>query len=108
MAIDTRVTKDSLARELVGRLEIPLHEAVQLLDKVFDCMREHLHDGAVVEIDDLLSIAVSGRAELREDDSGGFSAFAPKKRTLSACGTTTRSGVVARSRSPNTVDHVGG
>ena len=84
MAIDTRVTKDSLARELVGRLEIPLHEAVQLLDKVFDCMREHLHDGAVVEIDDLLSIAVSGTAELREDDSGGFAAFAPKKRTLSA------------------------
>ncbi|MCZ6786438.1 MAG: ATP-binding protein [Planctomycetota bacterium] len=84
MATDTRVTKEVLARELVARLEVPLHEAVQLLDKVFDCMREHLHDGAVVEIDDLLSIAVSGKAELREDESGGFAAFAPKKRTLSA------------------------
>ena len=84
MAIETTVTKAILARELVARLEVPLHEAVQILDKVFDCMREHLHDGAVVEIDDLLSIAVSGKAELREDESGGFAAFAPKKRTLSA------------------------
>ncbi|MEE8104301.1 MAG: ATP-binding protein [Planctomycetota bacterium] len=84
MPNEVRVTKEKLARDLMSRLKIPLSESVRLLDKVFEAMREHLRDGSVVEIDDLLSLSISGQPEIREDDSGGFSAFAPEVKTLSA------------------------
>lgn len=84
MATLTRVTKDRLARDLAARQKLAEEDAVQILRALCDCIREHLRAGSSVELGDLLSIIVSGGPEIREDESGGFSAYATKGRILAA------------------------
>jgi anti-sigma regulatory factor (Ser/Thr protein kinase) len=82
MATKTRVTADQLARDLARRLDVDEQRAQELLDGLCAALRDHLQAGQVVEVADLFRLAVSGRAELREDESGGFSAYAPSERAL--------------------------
>jgi anti-sigma regulatory factor (Ser/Thr protein kinase) len=78
----TRVTIGDLARDLAQRLGVSVEEAHRFLAETCDSMRDSLSEGRTVELGDLVSLAVSGRAELREDESGGFSAYAPTNRGL--------------------------
>jgi anti-sigma regulatory factor (Ser/Thr protein kinase) len=82
MSTRTRVTTANLAREVAQRLELSPEQAQRLLEEVFASLREHLQSGQVVEVGELFTLAVSGGAELREDDSGGFSAYAPRSKGL--------------------------
>lgn len=78
----TRVTLDDLARDLAQRLGVSVEDAYRFLAETCDSMRDSLSEGRTVELGDLISLALSGRAELREDESGGFSAYAPTNRGL--------------------------
>ncbi|MHC4547761.1 MAG: ATP-binding protein [Planctomycetota bacterium] len=84
MATPTRVTLEDLARDLAAKLQISEAEACRFLVEACASMRDSLSGGRTVELGDLISLAVSGRPELREDESGGFSAYAPKIRGLAA------------------------
>lgn len=78
------VNTDELARILAQRLGIREAEAKHMLGEVCSCLRDSLSAGTPVELLDLVNLSVEGRAELREDESGGFSAYAPSRRALSA------------------------
>jgi len=80
----TPVGKDEIARALSERLHVPGEEARRLLEEFCGVMREHLANGVTVEFEDLLRLAVAGAPEIREDESGGFSPYAPKARRLVA------------------------
>jgi len=84
MRSGSKVTTEELVRDIARRLSIPEEEARRVLDGVCGTLREHLSDGSVVELGDLISLAVRGRPEIREDESGGFSAYAPKARSIAA------------------------
>jgi len=75
---------EDLARDLADRLGVTETEARRFLQEACSSMKDSLRDGRTVELGDLLSLAISGRPELREDESGGFSAYAPKIRGLAA------------------------
>jgi len=78
------VKTDDLARMLAQRLGIREAEAKHMLGEMCSCLRDSLSAGRGVELGDLVSLAVQGRPELREDESGGFSAYAPTNRALAA------------------------
>ncbi len=78
------VNTDELARQLAQRLGVREAEAKHMLGEVCSCLRDSLSAGRPVELGDLVSLTVEGRPELREDESGGFSAYAPTRRALSA------------------------
>ncbi|MFI5403177.1 MAG: ATP-binding protein [Planctomycetota bacterium] len=78
------VNTEELARQLAQRLGVREAEAKHMLGEVCSCLRDSLSAGRPVELGDLVSLSVEGRAELREDESGGFSAYAPDRRALSA------------------------
>jgi len=82
MTTGTRVTLKDLARELAPRLAVGEEQARALLDQLCDTLKDCLSRGHTVEIGDLFSLSVAGGAELREDESGGFSAYAPSERGL--------------------------
>ncbi|MHC4958842.1 MAG: ATP-binding protein [Planctomycetota bacterium] len=82
MATKTRVTADQLARDLARRLDVDEQKAHEILKGFCGALRDHLQAGQVVEVADLFRLAVTGQAELREDESGGFSAYAPTERGL--------------------------
>ncbi len=84
MGTITKVDKDRLARDLAERLKGTPADAARCLRELCDLIRRHLQAGHAVELGDLLSISVAGGPEIREDDSGGFSAFAAKNRVLAA------------------------
>jgi len=78
------VNTDELARQLAQRLGVREAEAKHMLGEVCSCLRDSLSAGRPVELGDLVSLSVEGRPELREDESGGFSAYAPNRRALAA------------------------
>jgi anti-sigma regulatory factor (Ser/Thr protein kinase)/CheY-like chemotaxis protein len=78
------VNTDELARMLAQRLGIREAEAKHMLGEMCSCLRDSLSSGKGVELGDLVSLTVAGRPELREDESGGFSAYAPTARELAA------------------------
>jgi len=82
MGTIARIDKDRLARDLAERLQGAPADAARFLRELCELIRRHLQAGHAVELGDLLSISVAGGPEIREDDSGGFSAFAPKSRVL--------------------------
>lgn len=84
MAVKTRVTNRDLLRRLAKKTGKPVDELQGVLGAVYDTVREFLEQGSEVELGDLLSLAVEGGPEIREDESGGFSAFAPTRKSLSA------------------------
>ncbi|NJN14723.1 MAG: hypothetical protein HC813_03695, partial [Planctomycetes bacterium] len=84
MTHSTRVTSTELVREVAQRLRVTPEQASQYVQAVCETLRNFLQQGSVVELGDLLSLAVSGGAELREDESGGFSAYAPSSRGIAA------------------------
>jgi len=82
MATRTRLTSEELAQDLARALHIPSEDATAVVKAVSSALRRHLGAGQVVELGDLFTISVIGNAELREDESGGFSAYAPTNRSL--------------------------
>lgn len=78
------VNTDELAKQLAQRLGVREAEAKHMLGEVCSCMRDSLAAGRPVELGDLVNLSVEGRPELREDESGGFSAYAPSRRALAA------------------------
>ncbi len=84
MANSTRVSTGEIVRELAQRLRVTPEQASHYLQAVCETLRGFLQQGNEVELGDLLSLAVSGGPELREDESGGFSAYAPAHRGIAA------------------------
>lgn len=82
MALKTRVTSAELVRETARQLDIPEGEAKRYLRALCTTLRAALNDGRVVELGDLFTLSVLGGPELREDESGGFSAYAAKQREI--------------------------
>jgi len=78
------VNTEELARQLAQRLGVREAEAKHMLGEVCSCLRDSLSAGRPVELGDLVSLSVEGQPELREDESGGFSAYAPNRRALAA------------------------
>jgi anti-sigma regulatory factor (Ser/Thr protein kinase) len=78
------IDTDELARMLAQRLGVREAEAKHMLGEMCSCLRDSLSAGKPVELGDLVSLTVEGKPELREDESGGFSAYAPTKRALAA------------------------
>ncbi len=84
MAIKTRVGTRELIGEIARRLDLTPREARAYLKAVCATVRELLREGHTVELGDLLSLSLRGGPEMREDESGGFSAYAPVQRTIAA------------------------
>jgi len=84
MVVPTRVTNRDLLRRLKKKTGKPVEELQGVLDAMYATVREFLEQGSQVELGDLLSLAVQGGPEIREDESGGFSAFAPTRKSISA------------------------
>lgn len=84
MTTATRVQVAHLARDLAIRLGVGDEEARSILDAVCGVLRDRLGSGQSVELGDLLALTVAGHPELREDESGGFSAYAPRARSIAA------------------------
>lgn len=78
------VNTEELAKQLAQRLGVREAEAKHMLGEMCSCLRDTLAAGRPVELGDLVSLSVEGRPELREDESGGFSAYAPNRRELAA------------------------
>jgi anti-sigma regulatory factor (Ser/Thr protein kinase) len=78
------VNTEELAKQLAQRLGVREAEARHMLGEMCSCLRDSLAAGRPVELGDLVSLTVEGRPELREDESGGFSAYAPNHRELAA------------------------
>lgn len=76
------MTAEQLARDIARRLGMPEAETRAVLDGFCEALRDYLQAGQSVEISDLFSLTVQGGPELREDESGGFSAYAPKSKSL--------------------------
>jgi len=83
-ATGTLVNLDELARDLARRLELSEHEAERILLEVCEVLKDTLARGRPVALGDILTISIDGAAELREDESGGFSAYAPRARGIAA------------------------
>ena len=84
MSTATRVKLAQLARDLAQRLGVKDEDAQGIFDAVCDVLRDRLSSGQSVELGDLLPLTAAGRPELREDESGGFSAYAPRARSIAA------------------------
>lgn len=84
MPVLTRVSTEELVKDLAARLHVSVEDARKTFLEVCAGLREHLQAGATVELDNLCTLAVSGSPEVREDESGGFSAYAPKAKSLVA------------------------
>lgn len=76
------MTTAELVRETARQLEIPEGDAKRYLRALCAAMRTALNDGSVVELGDLFTLSVLGGPELREDESGGFSAYAAQHRKI--------------------------
>jgi len=74
---------EQLTRDLARRLDLDDEQARKLIDGFTDALRDHLQAGQLIEISNLFTLQVCGGPELREDESGGFSAYAPTKKNLS-------------------------
>jgi anti-sigma regulatory factor (Ser/Thr protein kinase) len=84
MVVPSRVTTRDLVRSLARKTGRPKEELEQFVDELCGSVREFLEQGSEVELGDLFALAVQGGPELREDESGGFSAFAATEKSLSA------------------------
>jgi anti-sigma regulatory factor (Ser/Thr protein kinase)/CheY-like chemotaxis protein len=78
------VNTDELAKQLAQRLGVREAEAKHMLSEMCSCLFDTLAAGRPIELGDLVNLSVEGRPELREDESGGFSAYAPTHRALAA------------------------
>jgi len=77
-----KVTTQELARDLALRLQVSPGQAANVLKHVCQAVREQLQTGCAVEFGDLFTLSVHGEAEIRADESGGFSAYAPTSRSI--------------------------
>jgi len=84
MTTRTRVTSDELVRDIAHRLDLSEAETRRVFGGLCESLRRFLADGAVVEFGDLFKVAVLGGPEIRQDESGGFSAYAPQKFAIAA------------------------
>jgi len=84
MVVPTRITTKDLLRRLEKKTGRPAVELEEVLDAICSSVREFLDQGSEVELGDLFSLAVHGGPEIREDESGSFSAFAATAKSLSA------------------------
>jgi len=84
MVTKSRVGTGELVREISRRLDVSPEEAKSCLKGVCAAVRELLREGHSVQLGDLVTLTLEGGPELREDESGGFSAYAPKERTVAA------------------------
>ena len=82
MATTTRVTEKQLARELARQHGLSEEKALELLEGMCTSLRSHLRAGETVEVGDLFTLSFAGGPEIREDGSGGFSAYAPSRKAL--------------------------
>ncbi|MHC4956105.1 MAG: ATP-binding protein [Planctomycetota bacterium] len=73
-----------MLRALERRTGRPRDELEALLDAVCSSVREFLEQGSEVELGDIFSLSVEGGPEIREDESGGFSAYAATDQSLTA------------------------
>jgi len=84
MVVPARITTRELLRSLEQKTGKSPAELTELLDAVCVSVREFLEQGSEVELGDLLSLAIEGGPEIREDESGGFSAFAARNKSVAA------------------------
>ncbi|MHC4408328.1 MAG: ATP-binding protein [Planctomycetota bacterium] len=84
MVVPSRVTTRDLVRSLERKTGRSREELERLVDMLCLSVREYLEQGSEVELGDLFALAVHGGPELREDESGGFSAFAATEKSLTA------------------------
>ena len=82
MNLRGKVTTQELARDLALRLQVSPGQAHNILKHVCQAVREQLQTGCAVEFGDLFTLSVHGEAEIRADESGGFSAYAPTTRSI--------------------------
>ena len=82
MATRTRVTEKQLARELARQHGVTEEKALELLEGMCTNLRSHLRAGETVQVGDLFTLSFAGGPEIREDESGGFSAYAPSRKAL--------------------------
>jgi len=84
MTTHSKVTTQDLVRDLAARLRVKPDQAERILGEMCATVREHLQTGGVVELADLFALRMSQQAEIREDESGGFSAYAAGPRQIRA------------------------
>ncbi len=84
MTARARITSDELVRDVARRLGISDAETRRVVDGLCESMREALAEGTIVEFADLFKLVVLGGPEIREDESGGFSAYAPQNLAIAA------------------------
>jgi len=84
MVVPSRVTTRDIVRSLERKTGRPRAELERFVDELCDSVRGFLEQGSEVELGDLFALAVQGGPELREDESGGFSAFAATEKSLHA------------------------
>ena len=84
MVVPSRVTTRDLVRSLERKTGRSREELERLVDMLCLSVREYLEQGSEVALGDLFALAVHGGPELREDESGGFSAFAATEKSLTA------------------------
>ena len=84
MVVPSRVTTRDLVRSLERKTGHSREELERFVDLLCGSVREFLEQGSEVELGDLFALAVKGGPELREDESGGFSAFAATEKSLTA------------------------
>jgi anti-sigma regulatory factor (Ser/Thr protein kinase) len=105
MATSTSVGKEELAKELAERARLSEGDARALVDHFCAILRARIAGGERIELEDLLAIAAAGSPEVREDESGGFSPYAPKNRKLVVKALGNFRGELERSR-PLTIYYV--
>ena len=84
MVVPSRVTTRDLVRSHQKKTGRPAEELERLVDLLCGSVREFLEQGSEVELGDLFALSVRGGPEIREDESGGFSAFAATEKSLTA------------------------
>jgi len=84
MVVPSRVTTHDLVRTLERKTGQPREQLEQFVKLLCGSVREFLEQGSEVELGDLLALTVRGGPEIREDESGGFSAFAATEKSLTA------------------------
>ena len=82
MATTIHVTAEQLAREIARQHQLSEEKALELIEGMCTSLRSHLRAGETVEVGSLFTLSFAGGPEIREDDSGGFSAYAPSKKAL--------------------------
>ncbi|MEM8883240.1 MAG: ATP-binding protein [Planctomycetota bacterium] len=84
MVVPNRVNTEDLVRLVSKKTGRTREEIEPLIESVWTSVREYLEQGREVELGDLFALAVRGGPEIREDESGGFSAFAATEKSLTA------------------------